>query len=142
MWTKRPGLTVVGSEHVCTSITTTSNGTGIGSTVDPVKAWNHRLKFYNDDRGYVNTTITKDALTADLRVLDYVTNAGTPSQHKSLLRNPNGVPGREVKLDNWFWRNVRPGAHRPDVPSCSNGFRGGGADGRRMCCWKARAGQH
>ena len=37
-------------------------GNSSGSTVDPVMAWNPHLKFYNDNRGYVNTKITKDAL--------------------------------------------------------------------------------
>lgn len=32
-------------------------------------AWNPHLKFYNDNRGYVNTRITKDSMTADFRVL-------------------------------------------------------------------------
>lgn len=33
--------------------------------------WNPHLKSYNDERGYVNATITKHALTADFGVLDY-----------------------------------------------------------------------
>lgn len=37
----------VGSELVCTSFTSTGNGSG--STTDPTVAWNPRLKFYNDN---------------------------------------------------------------------------------------------
>ncbi|MBE4717261.1 hypothetical protein DAD99_03585 [Pseudarthrobacter sp. AB1] len=37
------------SELVCTSNTSTGNGSG--STTDPVQAWNPHLKFYNDNRG-------------------------------------------------------------------------------------------
>jgi alkaline phosphatase D len=49
---KDPASPAVGSELVCTSITST------GSTVDHVMPWNPHLKFYNDNRGYVNTTVT------------------------------------------------------------------------------------
>jgi hypothetical protein len=41
-------------------------------------SWTIDILFCNDNRGYVNTTtITKDALTADFRVLDYVTTPGS-----------------------------------------------------------------
>jgi alkaline phosphatase D len=55
---------VVGSELVRASITSTGNGTG--ATTDPTMAGNPHLKFPNDERGYVNTHITKDAMAADL----------------------------------------------------------------------------
>jgi alkaline phosphatase D len=88
---KDPASPVVGSELVCTSITSTGNGTG--STTDPTMAWNPHLKFYNDNRGYVNTRITKDALTADFRVLDYVTTPGAPVSTKASFAIQDGVPG-------------------------------------------------
>jgi alkaline phosphatase D len=73
---KDPASPVVGSELVCTSIKSAGNCTG--STTDATMAWNPHLKFYNDNRGYVNTRITKDAMTADFRTLDYVTAPGLP----------------------------------------------------------------
>lgn len=91
---KDPASPVVGSELVCTSITSTGNGTG--STTDPVMAWNPHLKFYNDNRGYVNTTITKDAMTADFRVLDYVTTPGAPASTKASFTIQDGVPGLQA----------------------------------------------
>jgi alkaline phosphatase D len=92
---KDPASPVVGSELVCTSITSTGNGTG--STTDPTMAWNPHLKFYNDNRGYVNTRITKDALTADFRVLDYVTTPGSPVSTKASFAIQDGVPGLVAK---------------------------------------------
>ena len=88
---KDPASPVVGSELVCTSITSTGNGSG--STTDPVMAWNPHLKFYNDNRGYVNTRITKDAMTADFRTLDYVTTPGAPVSTKASFEIRDGVPG-------------------------------------------------
>ncbi|GAA1764210.1 hypothetical protein GCM10009712_10900 [Pseudarthrobacter sulfonivorans] len=82
---------MVGSELVCTSITSTSNGSG--SATDPTMAWNPPLKFYNDNRGYVNTRITKDAVTADFRVLDYVRKPGSPVSTKASFAIQDGVSG-------------------------------------------------
>jgi alkaline phosphatase D len=88
---KDPESPVVGSELVCSSITST--GDGSGSTTDATMAWNPHLRFYNDNRGYVNTRITKDSMTADFRVLDYVTKPGAPvSTRKSFTINDR-VPG-------------------------------------------------
>ncbi|MBT2512525.1 alkaline phosphatase [Arthrobacter sp. ISL-30] len=88
---KNPDAPVVGSELVCSSIT--SNGNGTGSTSDPTMAWNPHLKFYNDQRGYVRTTITKDAMKADFRVLDYVTTEGSPVSTKATFHIQDSVPG-------------------------------------------------
>ena len=88
---KDPASPVVGSELVCTSITSTGDGTG--STTDPTMAWNPHLKFYNDNRGYVTTRITKDAMTADFRVLDHVTTPGAPVSTKASFEIRDGVPG-------------------------------------------------
>ncbi len=88
---KDPASPVVGSELVCTSIT--SAGDGSGSTWDPIMAWNPHLKFYNNQRGYVATRITPDAMQADFRVLDYVTKPGSPVQTRASFRIEDGVPG-------------------------------------------------
>lgn len=48
------------------------------------------LKVYNNNRGYVKT---KDALTADFRVLDYLTTPGSPVSTKAsfAIRDHAGV---------------------------------------------------
>lgn len=92
---KDPASPVVGSELVCTSITSTGNGSG--STLDPIMAWNPHLKFYNDNRGYINTRITKDSMQADYRVLDYVTTPGSPVSTKASYEILDGVPGLQTK---------------------------------------------
>lgn len=92
---KDPASPVVGSELVCTSVTSTGNGSG--STTDPVMAWNPHLKFYNDNRGYVNTRITKESLQADFRVLDYVTAPGAPVSTKASFEIQDGIPGLRAR---------------------------------------------
>jgi alkaline phosphatase D len=43
-----------------------------------VLAENPHLKFYKNRRGYVRTRFTPDELTADFRVLPYVSTPGAP----------------------------------------------------------------
>lgn len=45
----------------------------------------------------MNTRITKDALTADFRVLDYVTTPGAPVSAKASFEIREGVPGPVAK---------------------------------------------
>ena len=67
-----------------------SSGGGAGSGG---AAWNPHLKFYTGNRGYVNTRITKDAMTADFLTLDYVTTPGSPVSKKASFAIRDGVPG-------------------------------------------------
>lgn len=60
-------------------------------------AWSPHLKFYNDNRGYVNTTITRQAMPADFHQLDYVTTPGSPVSAKNLLRDPGRRAGAAVE---------------------------------------------
>jgi alkaline phosphatase D len=90
---KDPDSPVVGSELVSTSIT--SGGNGSGATFDPVMAWNPHLKFFNNQRGYVTTRITKDSLRADFRVLDFVSMPGSPVSTKASFQINDTVPGLE-----------------------------------------------
>ena len=58
-------------------------------------AWNPHLKFYNNQRGYVTTRITKDSLRADFRVLDFVSRPGSPVSTKASFQINDAVPGLE-----------------------------------------------
>jgi alkaline phosphatase D len=86
-----PDAPVVGSELVRSPIISTGNGNG--STHDPTMPWNPHLRFFDDQRGYVRTTITKDAMTADSRVLDQVTTPGAPVHTKAPFMIEDGVRG-------------------------------------------------
>lgn len=56
-------------------------------------AWNQHLKFYNDSRRYLNTRITKDAMTTYFLTLDYVTTPGAPVSTEASFDIRDGVPG-------------------------------------------------
>ena len=53
-----PTSRTVGTELVCSSITSTGDGADVVGGAHPWAAWNPHLRFYNNQRGYVRTTIT------------------------------------------------------------------------------------
>ena len=93
-----PSTPVVGSELVCSSIT--SGGDGADSaTPHPWLAWNPHLKFQNNLRGYVNTTITPGRLDADFRCLPKVSVAGQPVFTRRSYRIVDGERGLQQTAD-------------------------------------------
>ena len=92
---KDPASPVVGSELVSTSVT--SGGNGSGDPFHPIMAWNPHLRFFNNQRGYVNTRITKDFLRADFRVLDFVSLPGSPVSTKASFQINDTVPRLEPR---------------------------------------------
>lgn len=73
-----PTTPSVGTELVCSSITSGGNGKDTPATAHPWLGWNPHLKFQNNLRGYVNTTITPDDLSADFRCLNQVKTPDEP----------------------------------------------------------------
>ena len=73
-----PTTRSVGTELVCSSITSGGNGADSAATAHPWLAWNPHLKFQNNLRGYVNTTITAEEMSVDFRCLNQVRTSGEP----------------------------------------------------------------
>jgi alkaline phosphatase D len=101
-----PTSRTVGTELVCSSITTSGDGADVASGTHPWAAWNPHLRFYNNQRGYVRTKITKAALTADFRVLPYVTRPGARAHTRATFVIEDRVPGLHQTAD-----RPTPGAH-------------------------------
>ncbi|MET8150031.1 alkaline phosphatase D family protein [Actinoplanes sp. NPDC049668] len=95
-----PTSRTVGTELVCSSITSGGNGADVVGGRHPWASWNPHLRFYNNQRGYVRTTITKDALTADFQVLPYVSQAGAPVHTRATFVIEDRVPGLQQVADN------------------------------------------
>ena len=95
-----PTSRTVGTELVCSSITSTGDGADVPSGQHPWAAWNPHLRFYNNQRGYVRTTITKDAMTADFQVLPYVTRPGAAVHTRASFVIEDRVPGLQQIADN------------------------------------------
>ncbi|MCW2760291.1 MAG: alkaline phosphatase, partial [Marmoricola sp.] len=95
-----PDSPVVGSEFVCSSITTGGDGYDEPTGQHPWAAYNPNLKFWTNLRGYVNTRITKDAFTADYRCLPTVQEPGAAAFTRATFVVDDGVRGMRQTFDN------------------------------------------
>ncbi|WP_030166392.1 alkaline phosphatase D family protein [Spirillospora albida] len=88
-----PESRTVGSELVCTSVTSTGDGKDSNPADHPYLKINPHLKFYNNQRGYVMTTIGKDEMKVDFKTLPYVRTPGAEISTKATFVIEDGVPG-------------------------------------------------
>jgi len=103
-----PTSRTVGTELVCSSITSTGDGTDVAGVAHPWAAWNPHLRFYNNQRGYVRTTITGDAMTADFRVVPFVTRPDAPVHTRATFVIEDRVPGLHQTADSPMPGSVSP----------------------------------
>ncbi|MFC0505444.1 alkaline phosphatase D family protein [Micromonospora costi] len=89
-----PASATIGTELVCTSIT--SGGNGSGSTTIPNVATNPHLKFHSDRRGYVRTTIGRSQVRADFRAVNTVTEHGAAASTVRSFVILDGRPGLQA----------------------------------------------
>jgi len=88
-----PQSATVGSEFVCTSISSGGNGADITPNVQAYLPDNPHIKFYNGQRGYVRCTLTPNLWKSDYLVMSEVTTPfGTISKRATYVVE-NGRPG-------------------------------------------------
>jgi alkaline phosphatase D len=85
---------VIGTELVCTSIT--SDGDGNGSTTIPNVATNPHLKFYQDRRGYTLASVTPSQVKADFRSVAKVSEHGGAITTAKSFVILDGKPGLQT----------------------------------------------
>jgi alkaline phosphatase D len=95
-----PTTRSVGTELVCSSITSGGNGADSNPADHPFLTINPHLKFYNNQRGYVRTQITPDAMTSDFVRLPYVFDAGAPAEVRRTYVVEDRVPTLNQTYDN------------------------------------------
>ncbi len=89
----KPESATVGSEFVCTSITTGGDGADTNPTVQAYLPDNPHIKFFNNQRGYVRCVLTPTNWQSDFQVMSNVTTqSGTISTRASFVVE-NGRPG-------------------------------------------------
>ncbi|MFI0443994.1 alkaline phosphatase D family protein [Actinomadura sp. 6N118] len=88
-----PNSTVVGSELVCSSITSGGDGADSDPASHPFLKINPHLRFYNNQRGYVLTRIDKDEMKADFTTLPAVRTPGAAASVKATFVIEDRVPG-------------------------------------------------
>ena len=105
-----PDSRPVGAELVCSSITSGGDGADSASDAHPWLAWNPHLRFQNNLRGYVNTTITPESMDADFRCVRRVSEPGAPAFTRASFTIEDGRPGLNQTADNapTTLRGVRP----------------------------------
>ena len=83
----------VGTELVCTSITSGGDGSDRTAFTDTVEAENPHTVFTNSRRGYVRTRFTGESVVADFRVVQAVTTPGSPVSTRASFVIPDRDPG-------------------------------------------------
>jgi alkaline phosphatase D len=95
-----PTSRTVGTELVCSSITSGGDGADVPTGNHPWAAWNPHLRFYNNQRGYVRTEITRDGMIVDFRVVPHVTRPGAPAHTRATFVIEDRVAGLHQVADN------------------------------------------
>lgn len=88
-----PATPTVGTELVTTSIASGGDGTEERPDTAQVLAENPHVRFFNSRRGYLRTRITPDSLTADFRVVEYVSRPGAPAATRASFVVEDRRPG-------------------------------------------------
>ncbi|TDB73155.1 alkaline phosphatase [Micromonospora sp. KC721] len=94
-----PTSRTVGSELVCSSVTSGGDGFDSASGSHPWLRTNPHLRFQNNLRGFVRTTITPARLTADFTVLPYVSRPNAPAHVRASFAIEDRVPGLHQTYD-------------------------------------------
>jgi alkaline phosphatase D len=89
----RDGDPVVGTEFVCTSISSGGNGVDKPKHLDALYAENPFIRFHNAERGYVQCEVTPDAWRSDFQVVTDVLKPGGQLQTRASFVVENGQPG-------------------------------------------------
>ncbi|HEU5160154.1 MAG TPA: alkaline phosphatase D family protein [Streptosporangiaceae bacterium] len=97
---RNPASRTLGVELVGTSVTSGGNGSDVRSDTATILGENPHIKFFNNYRGYVRCTVTRDDLRADYRVVPTVTEPGAPVFTRATFRTAAGRPGLERIADN------------------------------------------
>ncbi|MBB5786503.1 alkaline phosphatase D family protein [Jiangella mangrovi] len=86
---------VIGTELVCTSITSGGNGTDLSSYYTSVLPENPHLRYNSNRRGYVSCRLDRDTYEVDYRILDQVSTPGAPLRTGASYVIEAGNPGAQ-----------------------------------------------
>ena len=88
---------VVGTELVCSSITTNGDGYDVGAE-DGFQRWNPHLRFHDERRGYVTCDVTPERITTSFRAVPWVSEPGAPIQTRAVFVVEDGRAGALLDL--------------------------------------------
>ncbi|WP_233199047.1 MULTISPECIES: alkaline phosphatase D family protein [Pirellulaceae] len=84
---------VMGTEFVCTSITSGGNGEQAEAAAKILTSENPFVKFFNAERGYVSCTVTPEEWRSDYQVVEFVDKPGAPKITRASYVVESGIPG-------------------------------------------------
>ena len=87
-----PSSRAIATEFVGTSITSGGDGSDAAS---PMAAANPHIKYFNNRRGYVRVAVKPSRMTADYRVVPFVSKPGAPVETRASWTVEAGQPGAE-----------------------------------------------
>jgi alkaline phosphatase D len=88
-----PRSATVGVEFTNTSITTNGDGADVSATWERTRVDNPHIRYHSARRGYIACTATPDAMRADFKILDKVTEPNQPAHIGGSLVVEAGRPG-------------------------------------------------
>ncbi len=94
-----PDSPVVGSEFVCSSVSSGGDGYDEATGQHPWAAYNPNLRFWTNLRGYVNTKITPQSFTADYRCVPQVKVKGAAAFTRASFVVDDGIRGMRQTVD-------------------------------------------
>jgi alkaline phosphatase D len=86
---------VVGTEFVGTSISSSGNGEDGAERRDTLMAENAGVRFFNENRGYVRCTVTRDQWRSDYQIVEKVTEPGAPATTRASFVIEAGKAGAQ-----------------------------------------------
>jgi alkaline phosphatase D len=90
-----PQTPIVATEFVGTSITSTGDGADKSPLLEAMASENDSVRFCNNQRGYVRFDLRPKQLSADFRVVEYVSRRGAPIRTRASFVVENGRPGAQ-----------------------------------------------
>jgi alkaline phosphatase D len=84
---------IVGSEFVATSISTDGDGAESRADWETLQRHNPHMRFFNNRRGYTVHAASRDRMTAEFRVVPYVTRRDAPLETRAAFLVEAGRPG-------------------------------------------------
>ncbi len=94
-----PTTRTVGTELVCSSVTSGGNGADTAIDEHPWLEWNPHLRFQNNLRGYVNARITPSEMTVDFRCLSQVRSPGAEAFSRATFVVEDRRPGLNLTAE-------------------------------------------
>jgi alkaline phosphatase D len=88
-----PKSPTVGTEFTNTAVTTTGDGSDVGTTWEATRGDNPHIKYHSNRRGYIACTATPADMRADFKILEKVSVPDLPIRTGGSLVVHAGRPG-------------------------------------------------